>query len=71
MYVCRYYVREIGIVYTSLSVCVKEIFYMCGVINVHSQRYMVLLKNKSDQFRSFWTIFRLRSYPIITETLHI
>jgi hypothetical protein len=33
--------------------------------------FMFLLKDESDQFRSFWTIFRLRSYPIVTKSLQI
>jgi hypothetical protein len=32
--------------------------------------YVILLKYKTDQFRSFWTIFRLCSYPIVTKSLH-
>jgi hypothetical protein len=43
-----------------------------GVYQLYvKQRYVVLLKNKSDWFRSFWTIFRLCSYPVVTETLHV
>jgi hypothetical protein len=45
---------------------------MCEIITVYSQRYTVFfIKSESDQFRSFWTIFKLCSYPIITKTLYI